>query len=319
MSSASISQARSGTRKFLEHLGIQITPTCLSELIIKTRKEHREDNFSLDANLQRFGKLQPQTHSKWGSYVKQVFKTNACPLTATMPEQKAKKTKRISAGILKTVYDSLPRDELRLICDLLAFVPERLMAVCAYTPISAWEDFNDKYTIIRFDSEACKVAYDHIGILPKPLADKIREYTKQTGRYPGPPFPNASTLWREITKFTLEKFGIRLTSSYLRKEYTAKAKKTPMPPNDWDFLAGHKQKIGHQAHHYDPEDDPDLIREYDRYLAPYLGLWNTRDPDETKDPFKTSPELEQLRKENLELKEQILKLTKLLTERLQTP
>ena len=90
-----------------------------------------------------------------------------------------------------------------------------------------------------------------------------------------------------------------------------------MPPNDWDFLMGHKQKVGNQAHHYDPEDDPALIREYDRYLAPYLGFNNTREPDDAENPFK-NPQLDQLQKENQELKEQILKLTKLLTEKIQT-
>ena len=120
---------------------------------------------------------------------------------------------------------------------------------------------------------------------------------KETGRFPNAPFPNADTLWQEITKWTVEHFGIRLTSQYCRKEFEAKAKKTPMPPNDWDFLMGHKQKVGNQAHHYDPEDDPALIREYDRYLAPYLGLGNTREPDEAGTPFKDS-QLEQLQQEN---------------------
>jgi hypothetical protein len=89
--------------------------------------------------------------------------------------------------------------------------------------------------------------------------------------------------------------------------------KTPMPPNDWDFLAGYKQKIGNQAHHYDPEDDANLVREYDRYLAPYLGLSNTREPDEASEPFNNEQVAQRL-KENQELKQQIIKLTKLLTE-----
>ena len=184
------------------------------------------------------------------------------------------------------------------------------------TSISAWED-HGKYTVIRFDPETTKVHYEHIGILPSELAERIREYSRQTGRYPNPPFPNADTLWQEITRWTADNFGIHLTSQYCRKEFEAKAKKTPMPPNDWDFLMGHKQKVGNQAHHYDPEDDSALIREYDRYLAPFLGLNNTREPDEAEanTPFKDDG-LEQLRKENTELKEQIIRLTDLLTRQL---
>ncbi len=247
--------------------------------------------------------------------MKAVFEKNDCPLTkAFAPPEVTKKTKRISAGILKAIYDSLPRDELRLLTDLCTHVPERVQAVCNKTPISSWED-HERYTVIRFDPEKTKVHYEHIGILPRELADHIRQYAKDTGRFPNAPFPNADTLWQEITKWTADHFSVHLTSQYCRKEFEAKAKKTPMPPNDWDFLMGHKQKVGNQAHHYDPEDDPALIREYDRYLAPYLGLSNTREPDEAGTPFKDN-ELEQLRKENAELKVRLDTLIQILTERL---
>ncbi len=289
-----------------------MTETALSELLKKTRQQHREDNFETDLALRTFSKKKPEnTYANYSGLIKGIFKANNCPLAASIKQPTARKEKRISAGILKAIYDSLPRDELRLITDLGAFVPERVAAVCGKTPISAWEDFNDKYTLIRFDPAQTKVHYEHIGILPRTLADRVRSYAQQTGRYPNAPFPNYETLWREITKHALANYGIRLTSKYLRKEYTAKAKKTPMPANDWDFLAGHKQKVGNQAHHYDPEDDTSLVKEYDRYLAPYLGLGNTKEPDEPSEPFKNN-QIDQLIKENAELKEQILKLTAIL-------
>jgi hypothetical protein len=310
-----LGKATAAARLFLTHLNKPTTETALSELIAQVRKQHREDDYSTDRALRTFSKKQPETsHSMYAGLVKGIFKANSCPLTASIKQPLARKEKRISAGILKAVYDSLPREELRLLADFCAFTPERVSALCKRTPISAWEE-SDNYTIIRFDPAKCKVKYEHIGIMPRQLADRIRSYAKDAGRGEGAPFPNHETLWREITKHALNKFGIRLTSKYCRKEYVAKAKKTPMPPNDWDFLAGHKQKVGNQAHHYDPEDDDNLIKEYDRYLAPYLGLGNTREPDEAADPFR-NPQFEQLQKENQELKEQILKLTKLLTERL---
>ncbi|MGD1055570.1 MAG: hypothetical protein ABR867_05775 [Nitrososphaerales archaeon] len=149
--------------------------------------------------------------------MKAIFEKNDCPLTkAFAPPQSTKKTKRISAGILKAIYDSLPRDELRLLTDLCTHVPERVQAVCVKTPISAWED-QEKYTVIRFDPEETKVHYEHIGILPRELADRIRQYAKMTGRFPNAPFPNAETLWQEVTKWTVEHFGIRLTSQYCRE------------------------------------------------------------------------------------------------------
>jgi integrase len=270
----------------------------------------------MDRALKAFSMLPPPTtHGQYAAHIKGVFKANHCRLEANITQRLPPKTKRISAGILKAIYESLPREELRLITDILAFCPERVTAVCEKTPISAWEDFNDKYTIIRFDPARTKVRYDHIGILPRQLADRIRQYAIATGRGTNAPFPNHETLWREITKHSLDNYGIRLTSKYLRKEYVAKAKKTPMPPNDWDFLAGHKQKVGNQAHHYDPEDDTNLIREYDQYLAPYLGLGNTKEPDEAGTPFKDQT-LEQANKKITELTEQVLELTKLLTKAL---
>lgn len=61
--------------------------------------------------------------------MKAIFEKNDCPLTkAFAPPQMTKKTKRISSGILKAVYDSLPRDELRLLTDLCAYIPERVQA-----------------------------------------------------------------------------------------------------------------------------------------------------------------------------------------------
>jgi hypothetical protein len=301
-------------RDFLTYLGAPITTTALSELIKKTRADHRNEDFTTDRKLTAFGKGPPATNGRYVGYLKAVFERNDCPLVkASAPPQTTRKTKRISAGILKAIYDSLPRDELRLLTDLCTHVPERVQAVCVKTPISAWED-QERYTIIRFNPETTKVHYEHIGILPRGLADRIRQYAIETGRHPEAPFPNADTLWQEVTKWATEHFGIHLTSQYCRKEFEAKAKKTPMPPNDWDFLMGHKQKVGNQAHHYDPEDDHALIREYDRYLAPYLGLGNTKEPDEAGPPFNNI-QLEQLLQDNAELKEQIVKLTKLLTER----
>jgi hypothetical protein len=304
--------ATNAARLFLTHLGRPVTETALTELLTQTRREHREDIYTTDDALIAFSRLETRsTHGLYAGAIKGIFRANHCPLTASIKQPQARKEKRISAGILKAIYQALPREELRLLADLGAFAPERAHAIYT-TPISAWEDFNQSYTLIRFDPSKTKVNYEHIGIIPRQLADRIRAYAKQTGRYPQAPFPNYETLWAEITKLALSKFGIRLTSKYLRKEFTAKAKKTPMPPNDWDFLAGHKQKIGNQAHHYDPEDDASLVREYDKYLAPYLGMNNTREPDEAGTPFKDS-ETEQLRAKVAELTEQILQLTKLLT------
>jgi len=317
ISKITVMQATSGTLGFLRYLGREITDTALSELIKETRGQHRNDDFTTDKALRRYiAEAKVATQLKHASYMKGIFKANGCPLTASVPQPKPTKTKRISPGILKAIYEALPRDELRLIMDYLAHAAERRAALCALTPIGAWEDAGD-FTIIRFDPTTTKVNYEHISIIPKSLADAIREYARSAGRGTDAPFPNYVTLWREITKLATQRFGTRLTATYMRKRFLSIAKQTPMPPNDWDFLAGHKQKVGNYAHHYQLEDDAQLVEEYGKYLTPFLSISDPREPDNPREPSLYT-ELAQLRRENQELKEQLLKLTKLLTERLLT-
>lgn len=45
-----------------------------------------------------------------------------------------------------------------------------------------------------------------------------------------------------------------------------------MPVNSWDYLMGDKQTHGHNAGTYTLEDYSELVREYDRYLAPALSI-----------------------------------------------
>jgi hypothetical protein len=199
--------------------------------------------------------------------------------------------------------------------DLQGYAGERIAALCAKTALSQWEDVGN-YVLIHIRAEDTKVRHIHACIIPKGLADRIRAYAHQLGRQT--PFPNHETLWREITKLALAKFGIRLTSHYLRKRFYTIAGKSGIPVNSADYLMGDKATWGHAADTYTLQDFGDLIREYDRFLAPYLSLTALKEPDDPREPFKNE-QLEQLLKENQELKEQILKLLKLLTEKLQNP
>jgi len=205
---------------------------------------------------------------------------------------------------------------------LQAYAGERVSALCRKTRLHQWEDFDSRYTLIHIRAEDTKARNNHICIIPKELADWIRNYAKvrASNGYPSTdvPFPNHETLWRDITKLAETKFGVRLTSHYLRKRFHTIAGKTAMPVNSWDYLMGDKQSHGHEAGTYTLEDFSDLVREYDRYLTPYLGLGDIREPDDAGTPFREI-ELEQLNKENQELKDQLVKLTRLLTEKLQPP
>jgi hypothetical protein len=316
ISKVTVMQATSGALDFLHYLGRDVTGTSLSELIKEARIQHRNDDFTTDKALKRYiAEAKVYTKLKNASFVKGIFKANGCILTASVPQWRPAKSKRISPGILKAIYGALPREELRLLMDFCAYAAERKTALCRLTPLTSWED-DGEFTVIRFDPTQTKVNYEHISIIPKPLANKIRSYTKATGRGEGAPFPNVETLWREITKVAAQQFGIHLTANYMRKRFVSIAKLTPMPPNDWDFLAGHKQRVGNWAHHYQLEDDKQLIEEYGRHLAPFLSIENPTEPNDPIQPIK--PELEQLRRQVAELTTLNLRLANLLTKRLTT-
>jgi integrase len=259
--------------------------------------------------------MNPPTKGRYNkaATIKGIFKANYCPLNASLPApSKPERTRQISHGILEAIYDNLPRDELRAIIDLQAFAGERVACLCALTTISSWEDFDDRYTLIRIKARNTKARYDHVSIIPKPLADYLRAYAKTLGR--SCPFPNYETLWREIRGLTLEGFGIRLTSHYLRKRYASIAAKTRMPVNSWDYLMGDKPSLGHHAEAYSLEDYSSLVEEYDRYLAPCLPIKNHKEPDEPISLVRQTPEANTLLRTIETLQETVRALTLQLTE-----
>ncbi len=306
-------------RKFLEYAGTPVTRTALSELIAETRRQHREDDFSTDDALLRFVTQKPIIlHASYGSYIKGVFRANRCPLTASFNSHFTHPTKKISAGILKAIYQSLDTEH-RALMDFQAYAGERVSAICRKTPLDRWEDYDSYYTLVHIKAEDTKARNAHICIIPKELADWIRNYAKRRADngYPNTnsPFPNHETLWKDITQLATSKFGTHITSHYLRKRFHTIAGKTAMPVNSWDYLMGDKQSHGHEATTYTLEDFSELVKEYSKYLAPYLSIGNPKEPDESKEPTKDY-EQEQLRRENARLKDQLLKLTQFITQNL---
>jgi hypothetical protein len=94
----------------------------LSELLELTRQQHRADNFETDDQLLRFVSQKPiTTYAMYGERVKGIFKANRTPLQASFNSTFTHSTRKISAGILKAIYDSLPRDELRIIQDFQTY------------------------------------------------------------------------------------------------------------------------------------------------------------------------------------------------------
>jgi hypothetical protein len=302
----------SGTKHFLRFLGLPITDHTLTDLIERSRQQHRKENYTTDDRLLEFVGQKPiMSHASWGASIKGIFKANRCPLQASFNTTFTHSTKKFGSGLLKAIYETVTLEEQKLM-DLQAYTGERLAAI-SLTPISQWEDFNDAYTLIHIKAPDTKARNEHVCIIPRTLADWLRNYCKQTNR--DRPFPNCRTLWHEMTQVILTKFGIDLSSHYLHKRFHTIAGKTAMSVNSWDYLMRDKQSYGHNARTYTLEDFGELVREYDRYLAPHLPIHEPREPDEPREPT-IGQQLEALVKENAELKEQILMLSKLLTKTL---
>jgi hypothetical protein len=318
--------AQNAVRCFLVHLGREITDHALTDLIEEVKEKHAKSDFSIDDALTIFANLHPiHSHRQRGVYVKGIFRVNHCPLHANIDNHFSAKTAKISNGILKAIYDAQDQ-ECKDIMDLQAYAGERIGCLSGKTGsnvhtgtkgirLGSFKPFNEQYSLIQIASHQTKARYDHICIIPKALADRITASARKSGR--DRPFPNCETLWRQITKYALDNHGVRLTSHYLRKRFSSIAQKTPMPTNSWDFLMGDKMRAGHEANVYTLEDWSEIVREYDRYLAPFLSLSNPQDPLQTSDPIRQdNDELTKLRQLVQEQAQQIIQLTKLLTQRL---
>jgi len=300
-------------RRFLQFLNRPITETALSELIAEVRENRRKDDFTIDNALLRFVSTPPvTTRSIEGARIKSIFKANRTPLQASFNTFFTHSTRKISVGILKAIYDSLP-EEHKLVMDFQAYAGERIACLCTNIETSQIELVSDTYAIIHIQARQTKARNNHICVVPRRIAERITAVASVKHRTR--PFPNYPTIWREITNVALDKFGVRLTSHYLRKRFHTIAGKTPMPVNSWDFLMGDKQSLGHNAGTYTLEDFSELINEYDTFLAPYLSIGEPKEPDTPKEPIRSSAktdEIEDLRKENAELKAQLIENNRLM-------
>jgi integrase len=243
----------------------------------------------------RFVSQQPtQSYALWGAAIKGIFKRNRTPLDASFNTTFTHSTKKIGSGVLKEILLRLTREQ-QLLIRLQAYAGERIAVLARLTPISEYEDYDERYTLIHVRATDTKARNEHVCIIPKEIADELREYCRATQR--SVPFPNYETLWREIRQTALEQFNVRLTSHYLRKRFHTIAGKTPMPINSWDYLMGDKQTAGHNANTYTLEDFTSLVNEYDRYLRPYLSITQPKEPDEPQEPTQLL-ELDNVRNEN---------------------
>jgi len=310
------SHTLSSCRDMLQYLNREINEHAITDLIAEVKAQHKHDDFSFDDRLLVYSNLPSlRVHRNWATYLKGIFKANRCRLDVSIDNHFHSRTAKISDGILREIYLA-QSPEKQALMDWQAYSGERVSSICTKITLNQIELVSEKYAIIRIQAHQTKARYNHICIVPRPVAEEVLKVAQTTGRQQ--PFPNKESLWREITTFAFEKYGVRLTSHYLRKRFHSIAQKTVMPVNDWDYLMGDKMTAGHEADTYTLEDWTEIVNEYDRYLAPYLSIANPTNPFQPVEPISQSKLLEALRDENAELKGLVLKLSKLLSDNLRS-
>ena len=279
LSQSTSTLAHQSMRRFLDYLEIPVSDHAFKDLVTERRND--PSSHWIDDKLLTFSNMNPiSSYRNFATYIKGLFTRNGVKLAPKIDNHFAKRTPKISDGILKEIFEGQDF-ETQTLMELQAYSGERVRCIAQRIKLSQIRLYDDKYATITIEHWQTKARIPHICVIPRRVAEAVFSIAKQTGR--DCPFPNFDSLWRQITKYALDKHGARLTSHYLRKRFHTIAQKTAMPVNHWDHLMGDSMKEGHEAETYTLDDDTEIIQEYDRFLAPRLSLC---DP---QDDFLTSP------------------------------
>jgi hypothetical protein len=294
--------------RFLTLLGKPITTTAFSELVIFKRENPKDT--SLERKL-KLWKAEGQLKQEHIARILGTFRTNFAQLEMHIHITSEAKTIPISESILRAIRldTELTADEQNAI-DLMAYGAERVQALSKLPLENVHLVENSTAALLDTPTSLSKTGLNHPSVIPKELAERLLEKATRLGYQCL--VPNYHTIWQRVTRLAKEKYNVRLTSHYFRKRFETLAERIPaneMNPNHWINLMGSKPTLGHMPSIYSLMQDTELISEYETQLMPRLAL--------TGEAKAKPSQLEQLKQENAELKEQLMKLTKLLTEKIQ--
>jgi hypothetical protein len=295
--------------RFFHRLGLTVTTTSVTECVKQKKDYPRDTTFEEELSLWKSDDNDsPSVQSHIGRILG-TFRWNFARLDLTIHIQaNAAKTKPIAEPVLLSIYNALEqRDKDAL--ELMAYGAERKTAIGHIPLANVHLVENSKVALLDVPAALAKTGQQHPSAIRKELAERLLDEAQQFGY--SCIMPNIDSRWKRISKIAKERFLTRLTSHYLRKRFETRCERIPadiVNPNHWMILMGSKPTLGHMPDIYSLLSDRELVSEYENEIIPRLELTG----QETKP--RTS-QLDQLRRENAELKEQLLKLTKLLTER----
>ncbi len=299
-------------RRFLARLDRPVSTTAMQELI-DFKRNNPKDN-SLERHL-KLWKAEATSSAVPNDIARilGIFRRNFAQLEMHIHVPGQGNTIPISEPILRAIrLDSELTAEEGDAIDLMAYGAERRQALNLLPLENVHLIENSSIALLYIPSRLSKTATAHPSFIPKDLAERLLEKATRLGYECLA--PNYVTIWKRITKLAASKYKVRLTSHYFRKRFETIAERIPaneMSPNHWMILMGSKPTLGHMPDIYSLISNAELIREYEIYLMPRLAL--------SGESFRPqSNQLEQLIRENTELKEQLLKLAKLVADRAQT-
>ena len=262
-------------KTFLKFLNKPITNTAISELIAEKKRQSPTD-YTMEDKLEEFanppseGIISLIARRNYAATILGIFKANRAKLEATSnTHYQVEPTKPISEGILKELLSKLDQRSQDIIL-LQAYAGQRIRALSTIPLDQIDTTTNELYALFNIDFKQNKSRQTHFSIIPKYLATRIINRAKEL--HNDTPFPNHEQLWKDITNFAYEYYGIRLTSHYLRKRFSTIASDTPMDVNQWDFLMGSKKNKGHDASIYNLTFTEKIIKNYHTYLVQQLAL-----------------------------------------------
>lgn|GEM_PF-350380 len=294
----------------LKSMGIPITDHSIADLV--KRKEENPRDMSIEKALTIL-KSTPtiRTNTVHASRMVGLFKANFVPLNIHIWVKSGRPTKPIQESVLTAMRQDPEFQQIHYdLLDLMAYSGERIQALAMTPPQDISFVEGTETAIISVSPARSKTATGHPTAITRELAERLLQRAQEYG-YPVI-LPNYDSLFRTITKLSGQKYGIHLTSHYLRKRFETICETIPaneMNPNHWLILMGARPGHGHRPDIYSLRSDEQLAKEWEIHLLPRLNLSGgaIQPPDNV------------LAEENRELKEQVVKLTKLLTKKLTQP
>lgn len=223
----------------LKSMGIPITDHSIADLVRRKEENPRDTSIEKALTVLR-STLTVRTNTVHASRMVGLSKANFVPLSIHIWVKSGRPTKPIQETILRAMRQDPELQQIHYdLLDLMAYSGERIQALAKTPPqdISFVEE--TRTAIIHVSPERSKTAIEHPTVITRELAERLLQRAQEYG-YPVI-LPNYNSLFRTITELSERKYGIHLTSHYLRKRYETICETIPaneMNPNHWLILMG---------------------------------------------------------------------------------